>query len=59
MHPVQQCPPFPSLYLQTYFYNTLTEASSWTRPEGVRVDLLPEEVEADPVPESTNKVWGD
>ena len=39
-----------------YFYNTLTEASSWTAPEGVDVPVT--EVEAEPVPETSTPVAG-
>lgn len=39
-----------------YYYNTLTQASSWTAPEGVDVPVT--EVEAEPVPETSTPVAG-
>ena len=44
--------PFPSL--QVYYYNTVSEASSWTKPDGFKDAAS--EVEAEPVPEKSVKV---
>ena len=41
---------------QVYYYNTLTEASSWSQPEGFSTPAL--DVEEEPVPESSSRVTG-